>query len=44
MGVGGEEREEVPAGHVFDGDAYAAGIASSVSADSGYTIPLVTHP
>jgi hypothetical protein len=26
------------------GDAYAAGIASSVSADSGYTIPLVTHP
>jgi len=26
------------------GDAYTAGIASSVSADTGYTIPLVTHP
>ena len=25
------------------GDAYAAGLASSVSADSGYTVPLVTH-
>ena len=25
-------------------DAYAAGIAGSVSADCGYTIPLVTHP
>ena len=26
------------------GDAYAAGAVSSILADTGYTIPLVTHP
>jgi hypothetical protein len=39
IGVGGEEREKVPAVQAVvvlpSGDAYAAGIASSVSADTG---------